>query len=346
MILAALVGLGAAPAADGRMSIVYDEAAAVRALTDRAGPGAPLGADRGLYRQDPGPGGIFDAHGRDARHRVGKVSAAELAAMTAEGMAARLAREIERPAHGAASGLVAIDEVGNRFNDGRVRARYVWRTVRGTRIRLAAWNRLVVTRRGWRVERGTAPLPRIDPESPGARLGRAMRMLAERPHPAGGTYADRVHLYIAPAFSTSIAAGRGPHRHLGNDGKPHRATWRGVMPAVALAGGAWVEMYHHDRASGITAMTARTWRTVPRAFSGYLRRFGGDPGRLHLLFTAVPAPPRGAPRGCGGPMACQWALARATPAGRAMLANGPGAYRVGAQARAWRAEFNREFGSS
>ena len=64
-----------------------------------------------------------------------------------------------------------------------------------------------------------------------------MRLLSERAHPAGGTYAERVHLYIAPAFSTSIALGRGVHHHLGNDGKPHRATWRGVMPALARAGG-------------------------------------------------------------------------------------------------------------
>ena len=41
-------------------------------------------------------------------------------------------------------------------------------------------------------------------------------------------------------------------------------------------------------------------------------------------------------------MACQWALAGvdAHRAG-ACCANGPGAYRLGAQAAAWRAEYNR-----
>lgn len=38
-------------------------------------------------------------------------------------------------------------------------------------------------------------------------------------------------------------------------------------------------------------------------------------------------------------MACQWALAEGTAAGRAMLANGVGGYRLGAHARPWLAEW-------
>ena len=63
------------------------------------------------------------------------------------------------------------------------------------------------------------------------------------------------------------------------------------------------------------------------------------------MLTEAPSAPAGA-AGCGEPMACQWQLAQATPAGAAMLANGPGAYRVGSQAAAWRAEFDRVFGGS
>ena len=335
-----------AAASSAPMSILYDEQDAVRAITDPAGPGAPVGGDRGAFRQDPGVGGVFDPAGRDAQFRIAKVSASEIDDLAPEAMADRIQEEIDEPEIPNSSGLVGIDEIGNSFNDGRVRITYSWKTVRGKRIRVASTNRLVVTKNGWRIaRRGKAPLPVIDPASPGARLSVAMEILASRPYPGGGSYADRVHLYIAPAFSTSIAAGRGPHRHLGNDGKPHRATWRGVMPALARAGGVWIEMYHSSRAGGVYTMTTREWRTVPTAMANYARRFGADTGRMHLVFTAAGAPPPGAPAGCGAAMACQWALAASTPAGATLLANGPGAYRVGGEATAWRVEYNRVFGS-
>ncbi len=189
------------------MSILYDEQDAVRALTDPAGPGAPITAERGAFRQDPGPGGIFDPQGRDAQFRIAKVSAAEIEDLSPEAMADRIQDEIDDPETPNTSGLVAIDEIGNRFNDGRVRITHSMKTVRGKRIRVSSHNRLVITKNGYRIERGPAPLPVVSPASPGARLSVAMEILAERPHPGGGTYAERVHLYIAPAFSTSIALG-------------------------------------------------------------------------------------------------------------------------------------------
>lgn len=210
--------------------------------------------------------------------------------------------------------------------------------MRGKRIRVAAGNRVKVTRRGYRVVRGTAATPPVDPGSPGAKLSAAMALLAARPYPGGGSYADRVHIYVAPAFSTGIAAGRGPDRNLGADGKPHRASWRGVMPALARAGGVWVEMYHSSRA-GLTSMTAAEWRSVPQGFGSYAARFGVDGHRLHMIIAGAPMP-AGAD-GCGDAMACQWQLAAATPAGAAMLANGPGAYRLGHQAAAWRMAYDR-----
>lgn len=337
LVLLALAAAALPGAASARMSIIYDEREAVRVLTDPSGPGAPIDASRGAMRQDPGAGGIFDPAGNDAAHRIGKVPAGELEGLSPEAMADRIQDEVDDPEVPNTSGLVAIDEIGNRWNDGRVRIRYSYVRVRGKRIRVAAGNRIVVTKRGWRLVKGAAALPPIDPASPGAKLSAAMDLLAARPYPGGGSYADRVHLYIAPAFSTSIAAGRGPHRHLGNDGKPHRATWRGVMPAVARAGGVWLEMYHHD--GSLRSMTAKEWRTVPRAFAGYAVRFGGTPDRLHLLIGGTPAPAGSS--GCGDAMACQWALAASTATGRALLANGPGAYRLGSQAAAWRAEYNR-----
>ena len=209
--------------------------------------------------------------------------------------------------------------------------------VRGKRIRVATGNKIVVTRKGWKLVKGAAALPAVDPSSPGAKLSTAMDLLAARPYPGGGTYAERVHLYIAPAFSTSIAAGRGPHRHLGNDGKPHRATWRGVMPAVAKAGGVWLEMYHHD--GTLTSMTAKEWRTVPQGFASYAARFGGQTDRVHLLIGGTPAPAGVVRmrRGDGLPVGPRGVDPhRAGHAGER-----PRRIPSGSQAAAWRAEYNR-----
>ena len=332
-------------AAAAPMSILYDDRDAVSTLTDPSGPGPAIGIDRGAYRQDPGIGGMFDPQGRDAAYRIGKVSASELASLSPEGIADRLADEIDDPEYGNTSGLVAIDEIGNAFNDGRVRISYSYKRVRGKKIRVSSFNRLVVTKTGWRLAKGPVPLPVISPASPGAKLSDAMTLLASRPYPAGGSYAERVHMYIAPAFVTSIADGRGPHRHLGKDGKPHRATWRGVMPALSRAGGVWLEMYHHDRATGITPLTSEEWRTAPQAFASYGARFGVAPERLHFVFSATASTPAGA-AACGTPMQCQWALASGTPAGATILANGPGAYSLGSQAREWRVEYNRALGGA
>ena len=331
------------PGTDGRpMTILYDTQEAVWDLVypnASAGPG--LTAARGAFRQDPGPGGLFSEDGRDSDHRIGKVSADDLLGLSAEGMAERLKQEIDDARHGASSHLVAIDEIGNKFNDGRVTVRYRNLSVRGKTIRVAAHNRLVVTPTGYRIQKGKAPVPTVQPNSPGSRLAEAMRLL-DVPSPYGGTYAERVHMYLAPAFGTSIGTGRGEHRHLGRDGKPHKATWRGVMPALALAGGVWIEMYHYSHTTGTYSMTAREWKLVPGRFASYHRAFGGDVKRLHMVFTGVKERPQGAPASCGEPMACQWKLARSSKAGQAMLANGPGAYRVGESATRWLRELNRD----
>lgn len=86
----------AAPAA-ARMSILYDEATAVRTLTDPAGPGTPIDAARGAMRQDPGVGGIFDPAGRDASHRIAKLDAGSLEKLAPEAMAERIRHEIDHP---------------------------------------------------------------------------------------------------------------------------------------------------------------------------------------------------------------------------------------------------------
>jgi len=345
--LAALAGTAAGqeqrnPLPTGPMSILYAETPEVEALVSPYGAGAPLSGPRGVYRQDPGPGGILDPHGRNDDHRLGKVNAADLAELSSQEMADLIRAESDDPRVPNNTGLVAIDEIGNAFNDGRVRIEYKIVRVRGKKYRIAAHNRIVLTRNGWKLVRGKAGLPTVSPDSLGSRFSEAMRLLSETPHPSGGTYADRVHIYVAPAFVSAVGIGRGPHRHLGNDGKPQRATWRGVMPALARAGGVWLEMYHFDQ-TALGTMSAAIWRATPRSFGAYLRRFGGDTSRLHFLISGATNRPRGAPARCGNAMACQWALARSTPAGRAVLANGVGAYRPGSMTASFRTEFNRSF---
>lgn len=326
-----------------RMSIFYDDQAAVRALTDPSGPGPEIGIDRGAFRQDPGIGGLFDPAGRDSGYRVGKVSSSELTGLSPEGIADRLQDEIDDPQYGNTSGLVAVDEIGNSFNDGRVKVSYSYTRVRGRTIRVSSFNRVIVTKTGWRLAKGPVPLPVISPDSPGAKLSDAMALLAAKPYPSGGSYAQRVHFYVAPAFLTSLADGRGPHHHLGLDGKPHRATWRGVMPALSRSGGVWLEMYHASSASGITPLSATEWRKAPKTFLTYGARFGLPASRIHVVMSSAAQPPAGAPATCGSPMQCQWALAASTPAGAQILLNGPGEYSLGSQAREWRTEFNRVF---
>lgn len=328
------------PLPTGPMSVLYTSNEAARALTAPGGPGRPLSGDRGVYRQDPGPGGIFDPHGRNNDFRFGKVNARDLVGLSAQEMADLIRQESDHPGVPNNTGIVAIDELGNAFNDGRVRVQYRWVNVRGKRYRIAAHNRIVLTRNGWRLVHGRAPLPTVSPDSLGSRFSAAMRILALTPHPAGGSYADRVHVYIAPAFATSVGVGRGPHRHLGPDGKPHRATWRGVMPGVARAGGIWIEMYHFDQRS-LGTMSAALWRQVPQGFLSYARRYRADPSSVRFILSGATNVPAGAPAGCGNAMACQWALARSTPAGRRILANGVGAYRTASMSATFRAEFNR-----
>jgi len=338
---AALVAVPSLAMAE-RMSIVYDDQAAVRALTDPSGPGPAIGVDRGAFRQDPGIGGLFDPAGRDSGYRIGKVSASLLADLSPEGIADRLQDEIDDPQYGNTSGLVAVDEIGNTYNDGRVKVSYSYKKVRGKTIRVSSLNRLIVTKTGWRLAKGPVPLPVIAPDSPGQKMSDAMRLLAARAYPGGGSYAQRVHFYVAPAFLTSISDGRGPHHHLGLDGKPHRATWRGVMPALARSGGVWLEMYHHSAATGLTSLSAAEWKKAPRVFSTYSGIFGVNQGRIHLVISSSPGPPEGSSN-CGSPMQCQWSLAQATPAAARLLSNGPGAYSLGSQAEEWRTEFNRVF---
>jgi hypothetical protein len=258
-------------------------------------------------------------------------------------MASRLKAAIDQGPEGGggATHIVAVDEIGNRFRDPRPRAEYRTVVVGGTRYRVAAHHEILPTESGWTLERTPAP-PAEPPgrEHPGSRLSRAMRILAGMPAPWGGTYAERVHLFAAPALTTSIAHGHGPHFTLSSDGtKRVRAGWRGVSGALAAAGGVWLAMYHGDGGP----VDARTWRVGPVRVAKYVQRHGGDPHRVHMVLSGFSEAPEGAPEGCGTGLRCAFALARA-PQNAGVLVNGVGAWRLGSRAAEFAAELDRSYG--
>jgi hypothetical protein len=172
----------------------------------------------------------------------------------------------------------------------------------------------------------------------GTRFTGAMRILASAQSPWGGTWASRVQVYVSPGIVSSIAIGYGPDHNRSPSGRVQYRSWRGVMPGLALAGGLHLEMYHGNG----TGFSASLWRRAPHAFLDLLHRYGGSASTVHFVMSAT-SRPAGASRGWGGAMTTTWSLARSTPAGRTILANGPDAYRLGRQAAEWLKQYNRQF---
>lgn len=144
-------------------------------------------------------------------------------------------------------------------------------------------------------------------------LADALESLRVTPAPWGGSYADRVHLYVpTPAFLLGDPAG-----------------WGGAWRAMALAGGVWLQTYRSPLPT--TPWQPSEWLTWPRAVGERVVAAGGSPERLHLLMSTTPDQPG------------QWALAR-TGAACGWLANGPGAYRLDGSVPQWVAAFRATFG--
>ncbi len=171
-------------------------------------------------------------------------------------------------------------------------------------------------------------------DGPGARLAEALRLLNRR-SPWPFTYASRVNIFVSPTVMVALASpGRSP------------LSFRQVAPGLARAGGLWMEMYRGTAGFGAEAFSEELWTQAPRGVLRLLRSVGGDEANLHFLMTRGIRVPRVRDRfgnTCGGPMACQWALAESTPLNRRILANGVGAYRTSDQAADWLAEYNRRF---
>lgn len=299
-----LMAVSASRMRAGATAVLYDMDDAVREVVQPLDGAAGLTQARGALRQEPSTSGLFSAN--DDSALVAKVTEEDLRGLSAGEIADVLREEIVA----ADSHLVAFDELTPYEADPRSPL----------------------------VKNGRIPAP--DPSSPGAQLAQALISL-DTPSPYGGTWASRVHVYIAPAVTSAMAAGRGPDRNLGRDGKARFRTYRTVMTGLARAGAVWIEAYH-GRTSPLTSLTVAEWRAAPAAFTAEYQRAGGDPSRLHLLITGADAYPAGRlPASCIAPMQCQWALAESTRAGRAMLSNGVGAYRLGTHARSWLAEWQQ-----
>lgn len=167
-----------------------------------------------------------------------------------------------------------------------------------------------------RIRRSGAHLVFLDELGPAFRerqgddLAEALGILAkETADYAPEGLARRVHLYLpAP----------GP---LLSDQKP----WTGARAAVAEAGGVWLEAYR-----GRDQWTAEEWLAWPGEAARQMKSLGGSPRRLHVLLRG------------GGDHGRTWDLAR-TGGACEVLANGPGAYRLGADAARFAAEYRRTF---
>ena len=291
--------------ASGGLAMLYDLDSAVREVLHPSDGAAGLTGSQGARRQEPSTSGLFGND--DEQWMIGKVKLAEIIDMSTAEMIDVIQGAIDdSPSH-----VIGIDEVTTSAADPAAP------NVKGAR----------------------APAP--DPNSAGGRFAAALVAL-DTPSPYGGTWASRIHVYLAPAMTSAIAAGKGPDRNLGRDGRPHFRTYRAVLGGLSRVAGVWIEMYHGLGVTMTSPFTVSEWRSAPAAVGAEFRRAGGDMSRLHMLMTGSDTYPRGGPlpAGCVTPHSCAWALAESTPAGRRILANGVGGYRLAQSARAFLAEWH------
>lgn len=338
-----MAALAAGGASAAPMVVLYGTPETNRKII-RPGTPAALPVDGRLYIQEPNWGHLF-AGDADRPFRLARVTDDELlAARTAPRMVQILRAAIDRsdcfyaPAHfGCRSHLVFVDEIDHRFAE------------RAPNLNTAAWRGRTRRSQPKRPFPNHVPRPRVG--QPGYELGQAMQTLAGIPYPGGGTYAGRVHLYLAPGVVTSIGVGRGKYHNLGRDGRPHLRSYEGIRPAIRHSGGLWLEMYHFDRATRTRyPFNTHEWAVYPWRVSLHATAPGArapDPAvtaKIHFMMTrGRPKAKGGAPAACRGAapsQGCQFALAGA---GRnaPFLANGVGQYRMEGDEAQWRAHVRR-----
>jgi hypothetical protein len=312
-------------------------------------PGAPdaLPVDGRLFVVEPNIGHLF-AGDADKPYRLDHVMAPDLIARgSGDAMAAYLKARLDSGVCSfswgdvdCTSGLVFVDEIDYRFAE------------KGPNLSHPAW----AGRTSRSQKKRTFPnyIPKSRPGQPGHELSRAMEILAAQPHPSGGTYAERVHFFVAPGVVTSVGVGKGPFHNLGRDKRPHFRSHEGLRRALQLAGGVWLEMYHYDHGGrGRYPFNTAEWTAYPWRFAQYMTAPGldipPDPAmlaKLHFHMTnGMPKNKGGAPAECASaatPQGCQFALA-AKGNNATILANGVGQYRMEGNEAEWRGHVKRLF---
>ena len=163
----------------------------------------------------------------------------------------------------------------------------------------------------------------------GLNFSRAMKIL-NQPSPYGGTWASRVEVFVSPSILIDIS-----------NGGSHSKMYSNVMPALVMAGGVHLEMFHGGKRP-LRGFSATLWHQAPTAFLRLFKHYAGKANRVHFVFTATTKLP-GVPKKWGNPMEASWNLARSTAVNREILANGPDAYGLKTQASTWMKEYNRNF---
>jgi hypothetical protein len=339
LTLVAAMSLAAAGASAAPMVVLYASQDTNRQIV-KPGTAGALPIDGRLYVQEPNVGHLFGGDA-DRPYRLSGVSgSALLAAGDGESMARLLRSRIDAAdCHfvpwgnaGCRSHLVFVDEIDYRFAE------------KAPNLNTKAWAGR--TSRNQPKRKFPNYIPRPRPGHAGYELARAMQILAATPYAGGGTYADRVHFYIAPGVVTSIGVGRGRYHNLGRDKRPHFRSHEGLRSALQISGGVWLEMYHFDVRSRVRyPFNTYEWSVYPWRFALYLTAPGAarpDPAlmaKIHFHMTrGMPKNKGGAPAECANPatpQGCQFALA-SSPKNTAILANGVGQYKMEGNEAEWR----------
>lgn len=150
----------------------------------------------------------------------------------------------------------------------------------------------------------------------GANLLSAMRTLQDQGSPLGGSYADRVVMYIDEDVLADLS-------------HPRRAArWRDAMAAAALGNSMWLEMYDSTGAGTMSTVSLAQWRAIPKAATAALTAGGASQSQVHLMIGPwVGRLPGQTTADCSDTLTCVWHAASSTPLNRQLLRNGVGMYR-------------------
>ena len=320
--------------AQARTTIVYDDqAAAARVFAGLAGD--PVAS---VLRQEPGRGGAFA--GGEGRRRIAKINDEELHGRSAAQMAAILKREIDAPDEGEANAhIVAVDEIGNYFRDVRAHAR----VQDGRRPRQAIPHRRPQRHRGHADRVAPSQAHAAGPATPRPRPRRALLEgdgdpRARRPPRTGAaTRAVCTSIWRRRSSPRSARAVAGTSR------------WAEADPRTsARVGAASSRGWRARAASGCRCTTARGVgaRVGVESGAGTDRRLPGTVRGRADPASIWSSPVRARRRRARATAGRRCGASGRSPPGaptRAILENGPGAYRLGADADEWVAGYRAAF---